>query len=129
MVRYHLGFYKTSHNSYGASIIDQLNSGVRGIELDIHDNGVEDDGLFRIGHFGIGVGVARGVRGNPNHHNLTEWLDVINNWSNANPSYSFSKEFRGFRQRFWPTPGHPFAPQHVPPSRIIVHADGFLSRT
>jgi hypothetical protein len=76
--------FKATHNSYSGgsrgTITDQLNSGVRLIELDIW---AESSG-FQIGHSKPGDEVATG-NGNPDSINLPDWIAVINQWLIANP--------------------------------------------
>lgn len=96
----------TTHNSYAntldpnGSITEQLNCGIRGIELDIHDRDLIEmvtgrwdkfkailSGLtkrfrfhFRIGHWTVGHQVSR-IQGNPRGNNLKDWLGKIADWS------------------------------------------------
>ena len=96
----------TTHNSYAntldpnGSIIEQLDYGIRGFELDIHDRDLMEivtgrwDNLkailsrlirpirfhFRIGHYTVGHQVSR-INGNPRGNNLKDWLNTIADWS------------------------------------------------
>jgi hypothetical protein len=79
--------FATTHNSYmgGArgSIPAQLDSGIRGIELDVHDDSFETEG-FRVGHDEPGDEVQLGG-GNPATPRLADWLATIATWSDAHP--------------------------------------------
>lgn len=84
-------YFKTTHNSYQWSLPDQLNAGVRGIELDIHDEfnyssffrrifGRKDN--FKVGHWLPGHEVSY-LGGNPFfNNNLESWIKTIVKWSN-----------------------------------------------
>lgn len=92
----------TTHNSYHWSLIEQLNHGIRGFELDIHDNFTywekytaripryNGKGKFKIGHVRPNDHVIFGKKrfwdkeiaeGNPTGNDLEEWLRVIADWS------------------------------------------------
>lgn len=81
---------KASHNSYEGdergSILEQLNQGVRGLEIDVHDNDFTSYG-YRIGHFRVGDAVDHS-RGNPAGDQLADWLEHIDGWSRAHPSHA-----------------------------------------
>lgn len=79
----------TTHNSYGWSITEQLEKGIRGFELDIHDNWTSCEiikgifgrkGKFKIGHWKPGHEVYR-KDGNPRGNNLEKWFGKIVDWS------------------------------------------------
>lgn len=82
-------YVASTHNSYSGdgrgSITAQLDSGVRMIELDIHDNDFASEG-YRIGHDEPGHQVAYG-RGNPDSDALIDWLDYIATWSTDHPGH------------------------------------------
>ena len=84
------GYWSATHNSYEGeergSILEQLRSGVRALELDVHDNDFRSEG-YRIGHFQYGDAVAHGEE-NPDTDSLSAWLDVINEWSQNNPEHA-----------------------------------------
>lgn len=79
-------FFVTSHNSYEEqhhlSIPEQLDVGVRGIEIDINDDDFDRLNYFQVGHYDAGRGCYWG-HGNPNHPNdkFQDWLKVISDWS------------------------------------------------
>ncbi len=89
-LRYTDARFAATHNSYEGgergSIVEQLDRGVRSLEFDIHDNDFATHG-YRIGHDGPGDAVAHG-NGNPDSDALTEWLDIIADWSAANPGHA-----------------------------------------
>ncbi|MEV0387169.1 hypothetical protein [Nonomuraea sp. NPDC050643] len=83
--------FRATHNSYSgniagarSSIADQLDRGIRFIELDIHDNGYATSRDYSIGHDSPGNQVERA--GNPASNLLRDWLGVINTWSLQHPS-------------------------------------------
>ncbi|MBA8923153.1 hypothetical protein BC739_000350 [Kutzneria viridogrisea] len=85
--------FRATHNSYSGnvdgtkgSITQQLDAGVRFIELDIYtsDFGTLHD--YAIGHSGPGDAVDHA--GNPASNALRDWLRVINDWSAAHPSHA-----------------------------------------
>ncbi|MFI5911899.1 hypothetical protein [Dactylosporangium sp. NPDC051541] len=85
--------FKATHNSYSGnvdgskgSITAQLDSGVRFIEFDIHDNGYATNGDYSIGHNSPGDAVDH--TGNPASNRLRDWLQVINTWSAAHPAHA-----------------------------------------
>ena len=81
---------RASHNSYSGgargSLLDQLNSNVRCIEFDFHDNAFEELGDYRIGHLKPGAEVDHHPP-NPPDDLLGSWLKVVNDWSIANPGH------------------------------------------
>ncbi len=92
MPRYDQARFLTTHNSYSGkqrgSLLEQLSSGVRLIELDFHDNGwgpARKD--YRVGHLTPGMEVQRD-NGNPTTFELKEWLRTIAAWSSANRGHA-----------------------------------------
>jgi len=85
MATYDATCFRATHNSYSGgergSIVDQLQCGVRLLELDVHAKGFERLGDFRVGHLKPGAEVALGG-GNPGTTMLAEWLATIARWSN-----------------------------------------------
>ncbi len=81
-IPYHKAFFKTSHNSYVHSIREQLNKGVRGLEYDIHDKKIQDLDDFEVFHLEKHIDSLLGVDGNPNDFLLSNWLRVLDDWSN-----------------------------------------------
>ncbi len=92
-------FFAT-HNSYTGedrgSLRQQLDSGVRGVELDIHADvpGLDPDARknatntnFVIGHDYSGSQVSH-ANGNPPSDDLQSWLTIITDWSDANPGHA-----------------------------------------
>lgn len=97
---YNKSIFKTTHNSYHWSITKQLDQGIRGFELDIHDFEVLTDTkrwdnyydryfpskkpphYFKVGHLWPGNDVYNKKRGgNPWGNNLEHWLRKIADWS------------------------------------------------
>ncbi|MEV4074425.1 hypothetical protein [Nonomuraea fuscirosea] len=83
--------FRATHNSYSGdingardSIVRQLDSGVRFIELDIHDNGYATSKDYSIGHDSPGNQVDHS--GNPASNLLRDWLTVIDTWSARHPA-------------------------------------------
>ncbi len=83
-------YFRSSHNSYSGnnsgyrgSIVQQLDAGIRKIELDIHTE--DDDGTikFQIGHDYAGHRVEDSY-GNPSSTLLDAWLQIIADWSSQN---------------------------------------------
>ena len=92
--------FKATHNSYSGnirafenipiienkgvrgSIIQQLDSGVRLLEFDIHS----ETGAFLLGHGWKGHEVAHD-RGNPESNLLEDWFKIIADWSAKNPNH------------------------------------------
>jgi hypothetical protein len=83
--------FRATHNSYeGGSrrtIVEQLDAGVRFLELDFHDNDFAGQGDYRVGHDEPGDGVAHG-NGNPDTDYLIDWLGVIQRWSRNHPQHA-----------------------------------------
>src|SRR5262245_53167727 len=78
-----------SGNIYGGtrgSIQQQLDAGVRFVELDIHDDHFVDIGDYEVGHAGPGSEVD--YTGNPQTNALRPWLQVVANWSFAHPTHA-----------------------------------------
>lgn len=89
-MRYDEARFRATHNSYSGnihgrrgSIVQQLDAGVRCLELDFHDAGYPRVGDYRLGH-GLGPGSdvshaggnpAKGVLG------LRQWLALLTRWS------------------------------------------------
>lgn len=84
--------FAATHNSYAGlengrgSIPDQLDRGVRMIELDVHDDDYGHSG-YRVGHMDPGDQVFHGG-GNPVTDKLPDWLDMIANWSSQNAGHA-----------------------------------------
>ena len=79
--------FAATHNSYTGgdkgSITDQLDAGVRVLELDFHIDDHHETGDYQLGHLWVEEGVALG-NGNPSTTALTQWLMQISNWSDNN---------------------------------------------
>jgi len=80
-IPYHKAFFKTSHNSYVHSIREQLIKGVRGLEYDIHDNKIQQLEDFEVYHLENHIDSLLSEDGNPNDLLLSNWLKVLNDWS------------------------------------------------
>ena len=82
--------FRASHNSYSGegrgTIANQLNAGVRQIELDFHDNDFATWG-FRIGHGSPGSEVDHGGS-NPASDRMADWLVHVSDWSLENPGHA-----------------------------------------
>jgi len=96
---YNKSIFKTTHNSYQWSLTKQLNQGIRGFELDIHDfellidtrgwdnfldkfPGKKPPHYFKVGHAWPGNEVNNKLlSGNPRGNNLEDWLGKIADWS------------------------------------------------
>ena len=88
-------FLSTTHNSYSGnlpgtgakgSIEQQLDGGVRYLELDIHSVGYAAAGDYQLGESGgPGDQVDHSVA-NPSTNLLADWTAVIANWSKAHPA-------------------------------------------
>ncbi len=84
--------FRATHNSYSGpydsgdrgAILDQLDSGVRLLELDIHDDDFAAYGDYRLGHDDPGSSVWLDGR-NPRTTLLTPWLQQIRAWTDAHP--------------------------------------------
>lgn len=86
--------FQATHNSYSGdldgsrgSIVQQLDSGVRFIELDIHDDNYASVGDYQIGHGSPGD-VVDHSGGNPSSNLLRDWLAQVAAWSTANPTHA-----------------------------------------
>ncbi|MFX0034914.1 MAG: Ca2+-dependent phosphoinositide-specific phospholipase C [Candidatus Hermodarchaeota archaeon] len=79
---YHEAFFKTSHNSYEKSIKKQLNFGLRGLEYDIYSDKLYENGDFEVYHLKSSYDTALNIDGNPSDLFFSNWLKVINDWSN-----------------------------------------------
>jgi hypothetical protein len=84
-------YLKATHNSYAntpvGTILHQLNSGCRIIELDIYDTQLATAHDFLIGHAGPGNDVHLGD-GNPQTPALSKWLKLINHWSDSHRNHA-----------------------------------------
>src|ERR1700734_2833486 len=84
-------FLKATHNSYAntpvGTILQQLNSGCRIIELDIYDTQLATAHDFLIGHAAPGNDVHLGD-GNPKTPALAKWLKLINHWSDVHRNHA-----------------------------------------
>lgn len=100
---YNKSIFMTTHNSYRWSLIHQLDYGIRGFELDIHDSWTlferikrfltrlkifRGKGSFKVGHWTPGHEVNHKATGNPRGNNLKDWLEIINNWSKRKPNHA-----------------------------------------
>jgi len=85
---YNKTVFMTTHNSYAikVGIKSQLTRGIRGIELDIHNPHFEQIRHFKIGHIRGGEGVSH-ANGNLKGVIFDDWLELIKNWSDANPNH------------------------------------------
>ncbi len=83
--------FKATHNSYSGgsrgSIPEQLDAGVRFIELDINDDDFASIGDYRIGHGRPGSSVYHGG-GNPASNLFSDWLQMIVQWSVDHPGHA-----------------------------------------
>ena len=90
-VNYDEAVFQATHNSYSGgtrgSLIEQLDLGVRFLELDIQDDLYADEGDFRVGHGFAGDQVAVG-NGNPMVLHFAAWLGVIADWSLAHGDHA-----------------------------------------
>jgi len=87
-VPYSKATFRASHNSYAlAPLTDQLDDGVRFLELDIHDDDFASTGDYRVGHDEPGHAVSRDGT-NPDTLALRAWLDVIASWSATSPTHA-----------------------------------------
>lgn len=86
-MRYNEIIYKSTHNSFTSndkgSLKNQLDKGIRGIELDIHLYRKFIRKVFGLGHIYPGHEVSKG-NNNPNSIYLRKWLEIINDWMNSN---------------------------------------------
>lgn len=86
-----LATFAATHNSYSGgsrgSIPSQLQVGCRLVEYDIYNKDYARYGDFRLGHAWPGNSVSEGG-GNPESDHLRDWLDVILQWTLANPGHA-----------------------------------------
>jgi hypothetical protein len=87
--------FKATHNSYSGNIkgtrggiTDQLDSGVRLIELDIHTDDFATLRDYQIGHDGGPGDETWHSDGNPASNLFTEWLALIAEWSAQNRDHA-----------------------------------------
>ncbi len=90
--RYNEAVFGASHNSYSGgrhrgSLPEQLNAGVRCVELDLHDNGFGSIQDWKLGHIRDGAEVMEGD-GNPDSNHLSEWLRAVRSWSRDNQGHA-----------------------------------------
>jgi hypothetical protein len=85
--------FRATHNSYSGnvdgskgSITGQLDSGVRFLEFDVHDNGYATNHDYSIGHNAPGDAVDH--TGNPASNLLRDWLQTVSTWSAAHPAHA-----------------------------------------
>lgn len=81
-IPFHKACFKTSHNSFEMSIIEQLDFGLRALEYDVHDDKIQDIGDFEVYHLENDIDEGLNKGGNPSDLLLTSWLNLINDWSN-----------------------------------------------
>lgn len=86
--------FRVTHNSYSGnlyliydnghrgSIVQQLDSGLRSLEIDLLEKSGNDD--FQIGNFEHFTAIDHS-HGNPFSDKLSDWLTVITDWSDENP--------------------------------------------
>ena len=87
--------FRATHNSYSGnindghrgSVIQQLDLGLRYLEIDIVFYFFFDEDDFHVGHNADDGNVDHG-HGNPSTHSLRDWLTVINDWSGDNPQHA-----------------------------------------
>ena len=91
MAGYDVTRTRATHNSYSGgargSLPQQLDLGVRCLELDFHDNCYGELKDYRVGHLTPGSEVACG-NGNPDTFLLRDWLGTIRGWSDAHPGHT-----------------------------------------
>lgn len=100
---YNKSIFMTTHNSYQWSLTQQLDYGIRGFELDIHDTWTlferikrfftlikvfRGKGNFKVGHWFPSHEVDHKAVRNPRGNNLEEWLAVIHGWSQNHPNHA-----------------------------------------
>lgn len=88
--------FRATHNSYSGnlylvydnghrgSIVQQLDLGLRYLELDLLGTSGSND--FQIGHFEL-LDAIDHSHGNPSSDKLSDWLKVITDWSGENPGH------------------------------------------
>ncbi|MEV6846318.1 hypothetical protein [Actinoplanes sp. NPDC051411] len=84
--------FRATHNSYSGdiggargSIGQQLDSGVRYVELDVWSGSYASTGDYQIGHGSAGDQVDH-TGGNPAGNQLRAWLTTVDTWSAAHPA-------------------------------------------
>ena len=84
--------FRATHNSYSGnvggargSIGQQLDAGVRYIELDVWSGSYASTGDYQIGHGSAGDQVDH-TGGNPPGNQLRAWLTTVDTWSAAHPA-------------------------------------------
>lgn len=84
--------FRATHNSYSGniggargSIGQQLDSGVRYVELDVWSGSYASSGDYQIGHGSAGDQVDH-AGGNPAGNGLRAWLTTVGTWSAAHPA-------------------------------------------
>jgi hypothetical protein len=84
--------FRATHNSYSGniggargSIGQQLDSGVRYVELDVWSGSYASTGDYQIGHNSAGDQVDH-TNGNPAGNQLKDWLTNVGTWSAAHPT-------------------------------------------
>jgi Phosphoinositide phospholipase C, Ca2+-dependent len=89
-ISYNKAVFMNTHNSYApkikASVESQLDQGIRGIELDIHNPHIENLQRFSIGHVTAGGDVYHKA-GNPKSDLFDDWLQIIKRWSDKNNNH------------------------------------------
>ena len=89
--RFNQSYFKATHNSYSGgdrgSIVEQLDAGVRFVELDVHDDEFASHNDFRIGH-NQPVGEVDIAPPNPRVVYLRAWLELIDDWSDRRPTHA-----------------------------------------
>ena len=89
MASFHEAVFRATHNSYEhgrGTIAEQLDSGVRFLEIDVHDAEYLRHG-YRIGHNWPGDAVGNGG-GNPASDRLEDWLAAIAEWSGGHDRHA-----------------------------------------
>ena len=94
MTAFHEASFKATHNSYSGniagergSLVEQLDAGVRSIELDLHTDNFAAVGDYEIGHDTPGAEVWH-QGGNPAGNRFSDWLGVIASWSRKNQRHA-----------------------------------------
>lgn len=78
--------FPSSHPGDKRSILEQLDHGVRSIELDVHQESFTSCG-YEVGHDKGGDQVAH-IKGNPAGNNFSEWLNLIADWSEVHSTHA-----------------------------------------
>lgn len=88
---FNLATFAATHNSYSGgsrgSVPSQLDLGCRLVEYDLYNSSYARYDDFRLGHAWAGNGVSEGG-GNPESDLLHDWLDVVLQWTAANPGHA-----------------------------------------